>query len=98
MKKKYLKLYEQWMITGKLPEENGLCNEFGNCHNLDGGWDFNKHPLFELMLPDAIYSRTGFWASEHDNNPTIPYIILASEFGELRQTIVLFMAAMNDEL
>jgi hypothetical protein len=30
-KKNYLKLYEKWSKTGRLPQGLGLCNEFGKC-------------------------------------------------------------------
>lgn len=85
-KKKYLPLYYKWMELGGLPKSNGLCDEFGSFISQE------FDPLFELMLPDHHGIMSGYWAKEDNASD------LGAHFGPLRQTIVLFMAAMNGEL
>lgn len=90
--KKYLKFYEECIEKGSM-DKQGLCNNF----RLD-----TLLPLFEpeseteyppLM---SLNSRYCHWAFDGESNPTdVPSSL---EFTELRQTIVLFMAAMNEEL
>lgn len=89
-KKKYLPLYYEWLKTGRLPERDntsGLCTFLGS--------DF-KH-----YFPDPN-KKTGFWgydAKEYeDRDEYVAWYDFATKFTPLRQTIVLFMAALNDEL
>ncbi len=95
--KKYLKLYKEWIKTGKIGTDsvgnhNGLCNT----HKL------GSDPLFELFIPnieDEVQLEkdglsTSYWASGQDKNDYDNNYA----FTPLRQTIVLFLAAMNDEL
>ena len=90
-KKKYLPLYFKWMRSGRLNDEGLCCNELGD--NLK---------LFEPTEVDtARLIRAGhchiFWGSGGGCND--PYIHGEEyDFTTLRQTIVLFLAAMNDEL
>lgn len=81
-KKKYLALYYEWMKTGKLPNENGLCSEFSR----PSSWDFEDHPLFPLFIPDGS-DCWNYWAGAR-----------GIRFNPLRQNIVLLMAAMAGEL
>lgn len=84
MTKKYLKLYEEWMENGEFPF---LCIYF------DG-----KDPLFELFQPDreelCQHVDDGYclraWGVMNEDDWWAP--------TPLRQTIVLFLAAMNGEL
>lgn len=88
---KYLEYYKKAMKTGKLLSKNpnGLCYEKG----------FNKKKL-ALFEPEEI--KNAYWASEITSSE---YFDLPdgrerskSEFGPTRQTIVLFLAALNNEL
>lgn len=92
MKKKpyYLKKYNEWMENG-LPDKSkwyygGLC-----------GAGLSEHALFALMHPTSedrdTYVLTAFWADEAEKTYLQPFA-----FTPLRQTIVLFLAAMNNEL
>lgn len=85
-KKKYLSLYEKWMKAGKMPKA-GLC------------YIFKYDSLFKMMEPTFIdginlakeslpvtFWGKGSWQYRH------------GAFSPLRQNIVLFMAAMNNEL
>lgn len=95
MKKKYLPLYEKWIIDGRLPH-NGLCN----CLR-EHFWQDLPHEL-EMCLPDDPH-RT-YWGYELcADNPELglPEGLVYSihyEFTPLRQNILLLMAALNDEL
>ena len=93
--KKYLSIYELWapkgkMLPGETRDTSGLCDYF------------NGDPLFELMKPtvkDEEQLRhegksTYVWASDVGYEEDGEFFT----FNPLRQTIVLFMAAMNDEL
>lgn len=84
--KKYLPLYKKWMKTGELPV-SGLCSAF------------HGDRLFNLIDPengqmDTYWGYDGLqtqhtWINDQD---------LACKFTPFRQTIVLLMAAMNNEL
>lgn len=79
---KHLQFYMNYISDEIIPTQ-GLC---GSCR--DGAIDGE---LLLLFKPDYV-SIFDFWASgkkHHDCKYT---------FTELRQTIVLFMAAINDEL
>jgi len=90
---KYLKFYKECMETGKLPiHEDGDYG--GLCFCLD------KDENFTLLKP---INDGGYWAYDGSNiyeedldRKTAP--IVKQKFTTLRQTIVLFMAAMNNEL
>lgn len=85
-KKKYLKFYEDCMTTGELPDY-GLCNSI---ESYDG----------ELMLfepPSGLFSPYDYWGFGENPEHLSSYVV-ATKFTTLRQTIVLLLAAMNDEL
>lgn len=86
-KKKYLELYKKWLESGKLPTGLGLCNEFGTYASGEpekDGIGYWNDELFATMCPPKY--GNSYWGGP------------VGEFTPLRQTIVLFMAAMNDEL
>ena len=96
--KKYLEYYKKAMKTGKLLNinnhycPNGLCGEFDGCDEMN---------LFEPTREDyKELSRQGlctaYWASGLPYE--YPMSTLDSCFSPLRQNIVLFLAAMNEEL
>lgn len=89
MRKKYLPLYEKWIEAG-LPKD-------GLCHCLDNGDKF-----FELMKPVHECWMVGYWAyCDGYGGPkyeVAPVWRIWHDFTPLRQNIVLFMAAMNNEL
>jgi len=91
-KKKYLPLYEKWMETGMLPGENGLCGEFGYYNKDRGGWvTYPEYLFFEMLKPDECYViHNPYWAKDGEDD--------GCYFSTLRQTIVLFRAALNNEL
>ena len=93
-KKKYLPLYEKWMDDGILPQVSnyytgGLC-----------GAGLAYDTLFDLMKPqnrEAGSATIHYWG--HDGGVTeLSYNVNPYAFTPLRQTILLFLAAMNDEL
>ena len=95
MKKQHIKFYKQCMETGILPEDQwGLCNcayeDLINPDLLD-----NLSPTIEdcQQLINENLSTT-YWGSGLSVGDNKRY----SRFTPLRQTIVLFMAALNKEL
>lgn len=91
-KKKYLTLYYQWAQTGRL-HWNGLCLSLGN-----------DKTFTELLSPDSPngYYSVFYWGWAGEKR-TLEYMRAPIkdrmyEFTPLRQNIVLFLAAMNDEL
>lgn len=84
----YLKYYKEWAKRGYMdcPVDShaygGLC-----------GSSIGSDPLFHLFHPAANkwLCNAGYWASGTDTP-------LAFDFTPLRQTIVLFLAAMHNEL
>jgi len=88
-KKSYLNLYKAWMRAGKLPANSGLCQSF---HNVGLGYYDPLLYMFEPTEEECIrYGLCPWWGGD-GYNPQV------GEFTPMRQTIVLFLAAMNDEL
>jgi hypothetical protein len=90
--KKYLPLYERWAKAERIPYP-GLCSCFeGDCQSAE---------LISLFRPYrvSVYSESNcsFWGYGEDTNTSSLWDECHS-FTTLRQTIVLLMAAMNDEL
>lgn len=90
MKKKktpYLDFYKKCMETGRIPD-NGLCNCF-------------ESQLFEYVKPLLNERQFGYphnyWAFGEDTTNLVS-LEVAQRFTPLRQTIVLFMACLNNEL
>lgn len=86
---KYLPLYEKWMESGKIPTW-GLCSFF------------EKDELFKLIDPENGKGITywGFPEASMCQFDYYPDFLERQhyEFTPLRQTVVLLMAAMNNEL
>jgi hypothetical protein len=84
----YLEFYKECMMTGFLPHA-GLCACFGG-----------SNYKFELVSPEMFESKFMFWGN--DMLDKMPEGVTGKEwhraFTPLRQNIVLFMAAMNNEL
>lgn len=90
--KTYIELYKESKQTGLLPHDgnyrlraNGLCNVV-----VDGRL-LGDHRLFKLFIPDN--TSLGYWGFGGKSDTLDGYT-----FTPLRETIVLFMAAMNNEL
>lgn len=91
-KTKYMDFYTDCMIAGeRLP-----YGRFGICYSFERFIGRDESDIInELFLPlDEEYDKIkhSWWASGSNTNP------LYGEFTTLRQTIVLFLAAMHDEL
>lgn len=85
----YMELYNQCMKTGKMPE-NGLCNALPKV--LKGKYFELIKPTDEDFISLLINGEPGiFWGRESMNYRT-------NDFTHLRQTLVLLMAALNNEL
>lgn len=99
-KKKYLEFYKKHY--GKDMPKAGLCNCLGRLRKYGGPRIENKKLM--LFRPDwqekIIMNNEGkdiiFWACGLDSG--LDVYTLAHTFTPLRQTIVLFMAAMEGEL
>lgn len=90
---KYLPLYYKWLEKGEIPyRENektcgGLCSIFGGKR------------LFDMMSLNDPFDKGWYWGYTGDRTCWDPYLgCKETAFTPLRQTIVLFMAAMNNEL
>lgn len=92
MNEKYIQFYMSCIESGILPD-HGLCS----CHGIDE----NRLSLFQPIALDLIELRSerkpvGYWA----NGETIysqSNFEMSRRFTPLRQTIVLFMAMLNDK-
>lgn len=84
-RKKYLEFYNKCMTTGVMPYKENKETCGGLCSI------FPRSEELKLMSPDD--KRLWYWghSDEYWNGD-------GTTFTELRQTIVLFMAAMNNEL
>jgi hypothetical protein len=89
-KKKYLPLYKKWMQNPK--DFPFLCWVFTDQYNdvlIEKGYN---DKLFKLFIPED--QETHCWGQGlHEDTNSPPY-----KATPLRQNIVLFMAAMNNEL
>ncbi len=84
-KKKYLPLYYEWMENFYLPRP-GLCKSVGE-------------EVTNLFGPSGEYiNDKWFWGFNGDEWEDETAMQRCYLFTTLRQTIVLFLAAMNDEL
>jgi len=90
MKKKHLAFYKKYAATGTIPE-NGLCQCSGIDLELLKLFRPTKDVEKKLFISDQAYGYWGSGLSIYDNNKY-------RSFTPLRQTIILFMAAMNKEL
>ena len=89
---KLKKEYEKWVETGELPGD-GLCNslrrtEYQNTLEL---FKPSRKEKFELIASDFSFC---YWGSGLNNND----LGIFNKFTPLRQTIVLLILAMHDEL
>lgn len=95
---KYLGLYKKWAKTGKLEDSpHDARGQGGLCNTVIG------REALEIFEPDNEYMvrytvDTVYWGHGHNNKSFIELKELAYDFTPLRQTIVLLLAAMNDEL
>ena len=88
-KQKLLNLYEKAYKLGKMPNEEGLCNEFDIL-----SINFNNINLFNPTYEDKkILSNNGerqlWWGAESLKNPI-------DKFTPLRETVLCFLIAMED--
>jgi hypothetical protein len=90
MKTKYLPLFYEWAETGVLPS-GGLC------------FSLPEHDdLFMLFYPGKA-KHNAYWGYDGKNRIVWEIVCdfderVARQFTPLRQNIVLFLAAMNNEL
>lgn len=105
--KKYLKIYEDCMKIGKIPFLCWMFNDAFSGVTKDDklmkrlGLESVNDEIFKLFIPDELeleehlangYSR-GAWGLTQKEGKSKPF-----HPSELRQNILLFMAAMNNEL
>lgn len=96
-KKKYLKFYEDWMETGIMPLRTDSPALGGLC-----GSPIGESELFQLFTP-PVESHLGHihWGysgdADYDGNVE-GWNNVRYRFTPFRQTVVVFMAAMNGEL
>lgn len=93
--KKHLEFHKQCMETGLIPVGFASDNTYygGLCQSVDEGLiDKEKFDLFS----EGQYDRN-YWGHE-DAEISFSFHRLRSEYTPLRQTIVLLIAAMNNEL
>lgn len=90
-KKKYLPLYFEWTKHGRIFNRIDANTDGGLCSTEIG----NKNHLLELFN-GREFCHHSYWGYEYELNGDL--FAAAYGFTPLRQNIVLFMAAMNNEL
>lgn len=92
MAKKLITLYKEWMDGGELPED-GLCNSlfYTKYHECLDMFEPTDDELIELAASGLSQS---YWGSGLKADCNDRYYA----FTPLRQTIVLLICAMNNEL
>lgn len=96
--KKYLALYEKWLKAGMIdPIHPGNYN--GMCGLFDGDDLFSLFRPTDKDLSELLHEGkcTAWWGSDMSSQEAASFEGWSS-FTPLRQTIVLFLAAMNSEL
>lgn len=101
---KAIELYNDLMVDKILPGKNGMCDAVAKLDGLKShvSYDFGLKGYSETLLmfrPTGADEERGdvadgaYWlADSHIEGE------LSSEFGELRQTVLLFIAAMHGEI
>jgi hypothetical protein len=102
-KKKYLPLYEAWMKNGKyLPWNSGLCMEFfyefANPKQLLITDTLEYAELMRFQPQYPLDENDWHKAHYHWGNSSEDFMEGDGEFNEFRQNVMLFLAAMNEEL
>lgn len=92
MAKKLINLYKEWMETGKIPG-NGLCNSMPNDEYKYSLEDFAPYSSDKLGIINDGESRNYWGAGLSPHHKGV-----SRDFTPLRQTIVLLICAMNNEL
>lgn len=88
---KYLQYYNRWMRTGRIDSDNGMCYSPVRSEALE----LFKPTYEDLPNLEVVH---GFWAYDGEPISTGSPDDRATLFTPLRQNIVLFLAAMNNEL
>jgi hypothetical protein len=88
---KLIELYKEWMETGVMPD-SGLCPSIPTKYKIYLNL-FKPEPSENILLMQENLS-VGYWASGLDVYDNGKY----DSFTDLRQTIVLLICAMNDEI
>lgn len=97
MKGKHLAFYKECMETGELTYTgpgSGLCQSARDGHIDQDLLRYFEPDADQVFILEAENLSNGWWASGLKRNDDEKY----TAFTPLRQTIVLFMAAINGEL
>lgn len=93
----HLDYYKRCMISGKLNDHNSIFDCSGLCEAADNKLIMKKYLNIVEPTIENIRDLRGegksstYWGSDS-------YLYKTEEFTELRQTIILLMAALNNEL
>jgi hypothetical protein len=87
--------YKEWCVKGEMPKE-GLCASLEDLNASDLLNLFQPDQLEELELMDEGISTT-FWGNDRPYGYPLEFEI-RKRFNPFRQTIVLLICAMRDEL
>lgn len=92
MKKKLIDLYKDWMRVGTLPDQ-GLCNSIPKKYSKNIKMFQPEEDYLEKLIDKSV-SKYLYWGSGSiKSDKDLKY-----GFTPLRQTIVLFICAMNNEI
>lgn len=96
LKKKtpYLDFYKTYLELGCLPKE-GLCLSLNHPKRLR--LFIPTYDEYPSLMPPEDY-LWGYDGAFHASFSGVPREVIETSFSPLRQTIVLFLAAMNNEL
>lgn len=89
-KKEYLKYYEKWMKDEKLPNFS-LCCSLPYKLVINEPFKLIKPTNDDLIRLCSENKSFAYWGSDHSYNKMF-------QFTELRQTLLLIAAALNNEL
>jgi hypothetical protein len=87
--KKLIDLYKEWVETGKLKDRDDSLGNGGLCNALPKKY----RDTLELFVPMNTDTYDGglFWAADSFRSRVY-------KFGKIRQTIVLFICAIRNEI
>ena len=89
MKKKLIDLHWEWMETGELTKCNGLCTELEET-------EYEKS--MNLFKPNYQQRFCAYWAADKKDFTHYDTYSLSTKYTTTRQSIVLLICAMHNEI
>lgn len=87
---KLINRYKLALELGRMPKGSGLCREVNDIYSASVNLDLFRPTTEDMEILHQDKQRTMWWGGEDLSNPT-------DLFTELRQTVLAFLIAMEEE-